>query len=101
MYYAPVGLFAYFAYLVGVFGPELLGSYVRAMVLYYPVAILYFFVASLLCLFGAKGVGVRRFWKNIILPPSLLLQREAAWRRSPPTWKQPARQVYPKISAKS
>ena len=31
MYYAPVGLCAYFAYLVGVFGPELLGSYARAM----------------------------------------------------------------------
>jgi Na+/H+-dicarboxylate symporter len=72
MYYAPVGLFAYFAYLVGVFGPELLGSYVRAMVLYYPVAILYFFVAfTCYAYLAAKGVGVRRFWKNII-PPSLV-----------------------------
>ncbi|MCG4586811.1 dicarboxylate/amino acid:cation symporter, partial [Anaerosalibacter bizertensis] len=31
MYYAPIGLGAYFAALIGTFGPELLGSYARAM----------------------------------------------------------------------
>lgn len=67
MYYAPVGLCAYFAYLVGVFGPELLGSYMRAMILYYPTAILYFFIAFTIYAFIAgKGLGVRRFWINII-----------------------------------
>jgi Na+/H+-dicarboxylate symporter len=72
MYYAPLGLCAYFAYLVGVFGPELLGSYVRAMVLYYPTAILYFFLAFTLYAFIAgKGTGIRRFWRNII-PASLV-----------------------------
>ena len=72
MYYAPIGLCAYFAYLVGVFGPELLGSYARAMVLYYPTAILYFFIAFTIYTFiAAKSEGVRRFWRNII-PPSLI-----------------------------
>jgi Na+/H+-dicarboxylate symporter len=72
MYYAPVGLCAYFAYLVGVFGPELLGSYMRAMILYYPTAILYFFIAFTFYAFLAgKGTGIRRFWRNII-PPSLV-----------------------------
>jgi Na+/H+-dicarboxylate symporter len=72
MYYAPIGLCAYFAYLVGVFGPELLGSYVRAMVLYYPTAILYFFIAFTIYTFIAAGSnGVQRFWRNII-PPSLI-----------------------------
>ena len=71
MYYAPIGLCAYFAYLVGVFGPELLGSYMRAMILYYPTAILYFFIAFTLYAFIAgKGIGIRRFWTNII-PPAL------------------------------
>ncbi|MEN6373652.1 MAG: dicarboxylate/amino acid:cation symporter [Smithella sp.] len=71
MYYAPVGLCAYFAYLVGVFGPELLGSYMRAMILYYPTAILYFFIAFTIYAFIAgKRKGVRRFWSNII-PPAL------------------------------
>jgi len=72
MYYAPVGLCAYFAYLVGVFGPELLDSYARAMFLYYPTAILYFFIAFTIYAFiAAKAKGVRRFWKNII-PASLV-----------------------------
>ena len=72
MYYAPVGLCAYFAYLVGVFGPELLGSYARAMIVYYPTAILYFFIAFTVYVFIAgKNKGVRRFWRNII-PPSLI-----------------------------
>ncbi|PKN77348.1 MAG: sodium:proton antiporter, partial [Deltaproteobacteria bacterium HGW-Deltaproteobacteria-10] len=71
MYYAPIGLGAYFAYLVGVFGPELLGSYLRAMILYYPTAILYFILAFTLYAFIAgRATGVRRFWTNII-PPAL------------------------------
>lgn len=72
MYYAPIGLCAYFAYLVGVFGPELLGSYARAMLVYYPTAILYFFIAFTIYAFiAAKKEGVRKFWRNII-PPSLI-----------------------------
>ena len=72
MYYAPIGLCAYFAYLVGVFGPELLGSYTRAMIVYYPMAILYFFIAFTAYVFIAgKSEGVRRFWHNII-PASLV-----------------------------
>jgi len=71
MYYAPIGLCAYFAYLVGVFGPELLGSYARAMALYYPTAIIYFFLAFTFYAFLAgHSSGVRKFWSNII-PASL------------------------------
>ena len=71
MYLAPVGLCAYFAYLVGVFGPELLGSYARAIALYYPIAFLYFLAAFTLYAFIAgRAAGVERFWGNII-PPSL------------------------------
>jgi Na+/H+-dicarboxylate symporter len=71
MYYAPIGLCAYFAYLTGVFGPQLVGSYARAMALYYPVAIAYFAFAFTAYAFIAGGAsGVRRFWGNII-PPSL------------------------------
>ncbi|MFA5554138.1 MAG: cation:dicarboxylase symporter family transporter, partial [Phycisphaerae bacterium] len=42
MFYAPIGLGAYFAYLVGVFGSQLLGTYARAVIIYYPVSMLYF-----------------------------------------------------------
>jgi len=71
MYYAPVGLGAYFAYLTGVFGPELLGSYFRAMTLYYPLTIFYFFAGfTIYAYLAGKGPGLRTFWKNII-PPAL------------------------------
>lgn len=71
MYYAPIGLCAYFAYLVGVFGPELMGSYARAMAVYYPVAILYFFLAFTgYAYIAGRRRGVKNFWTNII-PPSL------------------------------
>lgn len=39
MYYAPIGLGAYFAALVGEYGKELLGSYTRAMIIYYPLCL--------------------------------------------------------------
>lgn len=71
MMYAPVGLGAYFAYLAGVFGPQLLGTYGRAMVLYYPLAFGYFLVGfSLYAYLAGGGVGLRLFWRNII-PVSL------------------------------
>ncbi len=72
MYYAPVGLCAYFAYLTGVVGPELLGSYARAMVLYYPTALAYFALAFTMYAFLAgRASGLKKFWCNII-PPSLM-----------------------------
>jgi len=71
MYYAPVGLCAYFAYLVGAFGLELMGSYLRVVKLYFPVAIAYFFIAFTLYVYIAGGIrGLKAFWVNII-PPSL------------------------------
>jgi len=67
MLYAPIGLGAYFAYLVGVFGPQLMGAYVRAISLYYPLAIVYFFMGfSLYAYLAAGQKGIKIFWKNII-----------------------------------
>lgn len=67
MLYAPVGLGAYFAYLTGVFGPELLGTYGRAMLLYYPLSLAYFFVGfSVYAYLAGGGLAVKIFWRNII-----------------------------------
>ncbi|HEY3275595.1 MAG TPA: dicarboxylate/amino acid:cation symporter [Syntrophorhabdaceae bacterium] len=69
MYYAPIGLGAYFAYFIGVNGAQLVGSYFRAMALYYPLALLYFFLAFSLYAYSAGHLpAVRRFWKNIASP---------------------------------
>jgi Na+/H+-dicarboxylate symporter len=69
MYYAPIGLGAYFATLIAQYGPQLLGSYMRAMLVYYPVCFLYFLIAfPLYAYFAAGREGVKIFAKNIVNP---------------------------------
>ncbi len=69
MLYAPVGLCAYFASLVGEFGPQLVGAYGRRMILYYPLCVLYFFVAFAGYAYFAGGKkGVKSFFGNILSP---------------------------------
>lgn len=71
MLYAPIGLGAYFATLVGEFGPQLLGAYGRAMAIYYPVCILYFFLAfPAYCYYAGGMEAVRRMFRYM-LPPSI------------------------------
>jgi len=71
MLYAPVGLGAYFAYLVGVFGPQLIGTYARAVAIYYPVALVYFAVGfSCYALIAGGKRGLKLFWTHI--PPAAL-----------------------------
>lgn len=74
MYYAPIGLGAYFAALVGEFGAELIGDYAKAIIIYYPVSVLYFAIGFTLYAFLAGGKkGVTRFWKNILAPAATSL----------------------------
>ncbi|HBC30119.1 MAG TPA: sodium:proton antiporter [Clostridiales bacterium] len=69
MLYAPIGLGAYFASLIGEFGPQLLGAYARAMVVYYPLCVLYFFVFFALYTYYSGGMeAVKSFFKNIVEP---------------------------------
>src|SRR5690625_7702120 len=74
MYYAPIGLGAYFAALIGDLGAQLVGDYVRAFLVYYPVAIVYFIVAFTFYAFFAGGRrGVSRFWGNVLEPTAISL----------------------------
>ena len=67
MYYAPIGLCAYFANLVSEFGPELIGSYAKTMVFYYVMCVLYFLIFYTLYAYIAGGKkGVRKFYKNVL-----------------------------------
>ncbi|SHM23740.1 dicarboxylate/amino acid:cation symporter [Flavobacterium xanthum] len=66
---APIGLGAYFAYQVGIFGPQLFGAYAKPLGLYYAVCAFYFVVFFSLYAFIAGGkVGFKVFWKNNITP---------------------------------
>ncbi len=71
MYYAPVGLAAYFAALIGEFGPQLLGTYARAMAVYYPLCALYLLIMfPVYSYFAAGKLGVKRMW-SYIWPPAV------------------------------
>lgn len=69
MKFAPIGLGAYFANLVGEFGPQLVGDYGRTMLIYYPMCAVYVIVFfPLYTWFAAGKVGVTRMLKNIFSP---------------------------------
>ena len=66
---APIGLGAYFAYQVGIFGPQLFGAYAKPLGLYYAVCTFYFVVFFSIYAFMAGGrKGLTIFWKNNITP---------------------------------
>ncbi len=66
MLYAPVGLGAYFASLIGTYGSELLGAYTKAVVMFFPICIFYFLLAFTAYAYYAGGVkGVKLFYKYI------------------------------------
>jgi Na+/H+-dicarboxylate symporter len=65
----PVGLGAYFAYQVAVFGPELFGTYAHILGIGYGVSIFYYIAFFSLYAFIAGGIkGIRRYWQNNIVP---------------------------------
>ena len=68
-YYAPIAFFGFFASLVATYGPKLIGDYGRAMLVYYPLCIVYIFTAFPLFAWigGGKGaVGV--MFRHIFRP---------------------------------
>ncbi|MEN2399670.1 dicarboxylate/amino acid:cation symporter [Flavobacterium sp. MC2016-06] len=66
---APIGLGAYFAYQVGVFGPQLFGVYAKPLGIYYAACTFYFFVFFSIYAFIAGGKrAFKVFWSNNITP---------------------------------
>ncbi|WZL74651.1 dicarboxylate/amino acid:cation symporter [Clostridiaceae bacterium 35-E11] len=66
---APIGLGAYFANLVGKFGPQLIGDYGRTMLIYYPMCLAYGVVFYPAYAYFAGGrVGVKKMLQNIFNP---------------------------------
>jgi Na+/H+-dicarboxylate symporter len=65
----PIGLGAYFAYQVAVFGPSLFGTYAHILGIGYGVSLFYYAVFYSLYAFIAGGVkGIKRYWENNIIP---------------------------------
>ncbi len=71
MYYAPIGLGAYFATMTGSFGNEIAFGYLRVFIIYTIAALfIYFVIYSLYAFIGGGKKGFKKYWQNI-LPPSI------------------------------
>ncbi|GEP62370.1 sodium:dicarboxylate symporter [Clostridium beijerinckii] len=69
MYYAPIGLGAYFANVIGQLGGQILSGYAKIFILYLVVSIIYFFVFfSIYAYIASRKEGVKLFWKNAAEP---------------------------------
>ena len=69
MYYAPIGICAYFASLIGEYGKEIIGAYAKSMIFYYIIALLYYIIFySLYSYIARKKNGVKSFFKAAFLP---------------------------------
>lgn len=102
MKFAPIGLGAYFANLVGKFGPQLIGDYGRCMAIYYPMCLLYGFIFfPLYAWFAAGKKGVTVMAKKSSSLPSRLLPPRVPAQHCLSTWKPAMKSVSPATSATS
>ncbi len=69
MYYAPIGLCAYFACLVGEFGTTIIASYAKCVVIYYLVSFIYFIIYTSIVGYIKTG-KILPFFKTIL--PSIV-----------------------------
>ena len=68
-YYAPIAFFGIFASLVATYGPQLIGDYGRAMVVYYPLCFVYIFTAfPLFARFGGGRGAPKVMFKHLLRP---------------------------------
>lgn len=79
MYYAPIGLCAYFMNLVGSFGVSLISGYLRSFILYTVVGIIYYLVFYTLYAYVAGGKrAVKNFYKNALNPTAVALATQSS-----------------------
>lgn len=79
MYYAPIGLCAYFMNLVGSFGVSLISGYLRSFILYTVVGIIYYLVFYTLYAYVAGGKrAVKNFYKDALNPTAVALATQSS-----------------------
>ena len=71
-YYAPIGFFGFFAYLVATYGPELIGDYGRTLIIYYVLCFAYMFVFfPLYARFGGGKGAVKVMFSKLFKPAAV------------------------------
>lgn len=74
MYYAPIGIGAYFASFVGEFGAGVATSYLKMLIIYtVSCAIVYFIIYSLYAFIAGGKKGLKLYWQNIMVPSATAL----------------------------
>ena len=71
-YYAPIGFFGFFAYLVATYGPELIGDYSRTLIIYYVLCFAYMFVFfPIYARFGGGKGAVKVMLRHLFKPAAV------------------------------
>lgn len=74
MYYAPIGIGAYFASFVGEFGAGVATSYLKMLIIYIvSCAFVYFVIYSLYAFIAGGKKGLKLYWQNIMVPSATAL----------------------------
>ena len=74
MYYAPIGIGAYFASFVGEFGAGVATSYLKMLIIYtVSCAFVYFVIYSLYAFIAGGKNGLKLYWQNIMVPSATAL----------------------------
>jgi Na+/H+-dicarboxylate symporter len=84
MYYAPIGLTAYFAVMVAELGPSILNAYARVFILYLIVSLIYFIIGfSIYAWLCGGNILVKKFWYSNILPSSTAIATQSSMATIP------------------
>ena len=71
-YYAPIGFYGFFAYLVATYGPELIGDYSRTLIIYYVLCFAYMFVFfPIYARFGGGKGAVKVMFSHLFAPAAV------------------------------
>ena len=73
-YYAPIGFFGFFAYLVASYGPELIGDYGRTLIIYYVLCFVYMFIFfPIYAQFGGGKGAAKLMFSKLFRPAAVSL----------------------------
>ena len=68
-YYAPIGFFGFFAYLVATYGPELISDYSRTLIIYYVMCFVYMLISSpIYARFGGGKGAAKVMFRHLFRP---------------------------------
>ncbi len=71
-YYAPIGFFGFFAYLVATYGPDLIGDYGRTLIIYYVLSFAYMFIFfPIYARFGGGKGAVKLMFSKLFKPAAV------------------------------